>query len=91
MYEKGIGRRPDAGEARKWYQKAAKLGDADGMNNLGVLYEVGRGVTKNRQQAVRLFCAAHAAGSVQAAENLARLGGGDDPAGLCAASPSSRP
>jgi TPR repeat protein len=33
--------------AREWYQKAADAGNTDGMNNLGLLYENGRGVVQD--------------------------------------------
>lgn len=37
----------DFATADGWYRKAAELGNAYAMNNLGVLHEVGRGIARD--------------------------------------------
>ena len=57
----------------KWYRKAAAQGDAEGQNNLGSLYENGRGVPQDNMEAMRLYRAAAKRGSLAARGNLERL------------------
>jgi TPR repeat protein len=38
LYQIGLGVARDYAQARRWYQKAADAGNADGMFNLGQLY-----------------------------------------------------
>lgn len=45
IYEDGDGVAQDYREARKWYRRAAELGDEVGQLNLGLMYYYGRGVT----------------------------------------------
>ena len=51
------------------YEKAAALGDAAAMFNLGVLYENGRGVQRDLSEARRWFEKAAEAGDVTAMRN----------------------
>src|SRR5882724_9722195 len=44
IYEKGLGTPPDFVQAAAWYEKAAKQGDAQGLNHSAYLYEQGLGV-----------------------------------------------
>ena len=41
----------DYAEAVQWYRKAAKQGDANAQNNLGVIYDNGQGVPQEHVQA----------------------------------------
>jgi tetratricopeptide (TPR) repeat protein len=66
----------DDAEAVRWYRKAAEAGHAAAMNNLGVMYERGRGVTQDDGEAVRWYRKAAEAGDETARENLQRLGKG---------------
>ena len=56
--------------ALKWYRKAAKLGHALAMNNIGNMYLKGRTVEKNYDEALRLFRKASDKGSALAKSNL---------------------
>jgi uncharacterized protein len=60
-------------EAVRWYRLSAGQGNADAKNNLGAMYEVGRGVLHNIEEALRLYAAAANSGIVDARENLVRL------------------
>lgn len=56
-YEKGFDGvvEPDYKKAIEYYEKGIELGNADCMNNLAVMYMVGKGVRKNRKKAYKLF------------------------------------
>ncbi len=63
----------NAGEYEKavlLYEEAGDLGNADALNNLGIYYLQGVGVTENYKKAVELFEAAYKKGSVDAAKSL---------------------
>ena len=47
FYDNGSGVPEDDAEAVYWYQRAADLGNLDGQNNLGYMYEVGLGVSQD--------------------------------------------
>lgn len=57
IYESGddVNVKADAVEAVKWYQKAAKTGNADAENLLGNMYFSGEGVEKNYEFALKWF------------------------------------
>jgi hypothetical protein len=55
------------------YQKACDGGDAQGCFNLGVMYENGRGVTKDQAKAAQLYQKACDGGDAQGCENLKAL------------------
>ena len=59
----------------RWYRKAAEAGNSSGMNNLGAMYEQGRGVVQDTQQAIVWYEKAVAAGHSVAPDNLKRLRG----------------
>ncbi|MDO8417966.1 MAG: hypothetical protein Q7S87_17325 [Agitococcus sp.] len=40
---------------RDWFRKAATQGDSNALNNLGVMYENGEGITKNLVLAHMLY------------------------------------
>jgi uncharacterized protein len=51
MYYRGNGVTRDYAEARRWYEKAANLGEDRAMNRLGLLYHYGRGVPRSYSEA----------------------------------------
>jgi TPR repeat protein len=60
----------DYAEARRWYEKAAAAGEAQGMINLGSLYEAGNGVPQDYAAARRWYEKAAATGNAWAMINL---------------------
>jgi TPR repeat protein len=64
----------DYKEAVNWYRKASDAGDRDGMYYLGVMYENGRGINQDRQQAIVLYRQAASRGLGDAEDALKRLG-----------------
>ncbi|MCH8333214.1 sel1 repeat family protein, partial [Candidatus Sumerlaeota bacterium] len=60
--------------AMSWFRKAADMGSARNMNNVGMMYEEGRGVTPDRVQAVSWYRKAARLGDATAQENLRALG-----------------
>ena len=59
--------------ARTFFEQAANLGNAEAMNNLGMLYRNGRGVQKDLNLARSWFEKAVALGNPEARTNLKRL------------------
>lgn len=55
IYEKGLGRPADFGQAAAWYRKAAEQGEAQAQISLGALYERGLGVQRDPQVALDWF------------------------------------
>jgi len=56
MYKFGKGGRPkDLAKAIRLFRSAADKGDASGQYNLGLMYEKGIGVLKDRNEALRLY------------------------------------
>jgi predicted nucleic acid-binding Zn-ribbon protein len=55
IFEKGLGRPADFGEAAKWYEKAAAQNFARGQMNLAYFYEQGLGVEKDPLKALNLY------------------------------------
>ncbi len=58
----------------KWYRLAAANGNDSGMYNVGVLYENGLGVSKDRSQALVWYRGAARAGNAEAKRALKSLG-----------------
>jgi TPR repeat protein len=75
---KGVER--NVGEAFKLFELAANQGDGWGLNNLGGMYEMGWGVTKNREKAAGYYKQAAEKGIESAQANLERLTPGSAPA-----------
>lgn len=65
MQEQGEGERPDPGGAVRWYETAYQLGFGPAALALGRLYEAGRGVPRDIDQAYRLYSAAQARGAAE--------------------------
>lgn len=74
MYVQGSGGRPaDPDRAARLYLQAARAGDAAAQNNIGELYETGRGVPTDLAQALLWYRNAAEAGFPPAQFNLGRL------------------
>lgn len=74
LYEKGIGTDQDVAKALSLYQKAADLGFADAINDLGFLYYQGAsGLKPDKHKAVELFLKAADLRHPQAMYNVAAL------------------
>lgn len=53
IYQYGLVGAANYGEALKWYRKAAAKGNPDAMLGLGLMYELGQGVPKDRVESVK--------------------------------------
>jgi len=72
MYYHGEGERNDA-LAAQWYERAAEQGHVKAQNNIGMLYEQGRGVEQDASLAVAWYRRAADQGLATAQSNLARM------------------
>jgi len=70
MYSNGEGVPKDAGEALKWYRKAAEHDHASAQHKLGVMYAKGDGVPKDAGEALKWFRKAAEQGVASAQFNL---------------------
>lgn len=66
----GEGVAQDLTKAVQRYQRAADLGDANAMFNLGVCYQKGCGVRQDRLRARQLYAEAARRGNLQASDVL---------------------
>jgi TPR repeat protein len=66
-------------QAIYWYRLAAKKGNAHAQFNLGLLYELGRGLPKDLEKAQDCYKLAAAQGHWDAQYKLARLNDDDLP------------
>ncbi|MDP1632591.1 MAG: peptidoglycan-binding protein [Caulobacter sp.] len=74
LYESGeAGLAKDAGEARRWTERAAQGGDRKAMHNLGLYYFEGQGGPKNTTTAAQWFRKAADLGLSDSQYNLGRL------------------
>jgi TPR repeat protein len=74
MHTQGAGGRPpDPARAARLYLQAAKAGDAAAQNNVGELFETGRGLPMDPKQAVDWYRKAADGGFAPAQFNLGRL------------------
>jgi TPR repeat protein len=71
MYDNGWGVTQDSAQAVSWYRKAADAGDADGMYQLGIMYQ---NVTPDYAQAMSWYRKAADAGNTMARDLLKRRG-----------------
>lgn len=60
-------------EALKWYRLLASQGDADSQNDVGHMYETGRGVAQNYGEAAKWYRLAADQGNAEAQNNLGAL------------------
>lgn len=60
-------------EALRWYRVLAGRGDADSQNDVGHMYETGRGVAQNYAEAANWYRLAAAQGNAKAQNNLGTL------------------
>jgi len=63
----------DFDRARKCYEQGAKLGDAQCLQSLAYMYDVGKGVDEDKKLAMALYRKAWRKGSHAAASNIAIL------------------
>ena len=54
----------------RWYRQAAERGSAAAMNNIGALYQYGRGVPQNYGEAMRWYRQAAERGNLNAVNNI---------------------
>ena len=73
MLEKGLGCIQSFSEAAFWYEEAAKRGNMDAFNNLGVLYKEGHGVEMDYIKAFYLFTKAAESNVPTAQYNLGQM------------------
>ena len=71
MYDYGVLRNPKT--ALKWYTLAAKQGNTDAQNNLGGIYNKGKGVSQNYKTAVKWYRLAAEEGCADAQFNLGSM------------------
>lgn len=55
MLYSGHGTPQELGQAIRYYEKAAAAGDASAINNLGILLEQGKGLSKDLKMALSLY------------------------------------
>lgn len=55
IYEKGMGRAPDLGQAFQWYKRAAEQGFAKSQVALGYFYEMGLGVEPDLAESLKWY------------------------------------
>lgn len=70
---RGLAFRVDYYTAARFFREGVRRGDADCMNNLAVLFEYGRGIHRNTDDAAALYREAARLGNREASSNLQRL------------------
>jgi localization factor PodJL len=75
----------DHASAARWFGQAAERGFVDSQFNLAVLYESGRGVQRNLQEAYLWFALAARSGDPAAARHLEQVAAQLDPLEVAAA------
>ena len=73
MYDSGEGVPQDRGQALRWYERAAELGDVGGMFNVAVSYDSGTGIVRDAATAARWYARAAARHFGRAEYNLALM------------------
>jgi len=74
MYWRGEGVEANDIEARKWYQRSAKMGYSAAINALGVMYQYGYGQLKQDEDiAIKYYIAASNKGNPDAQTNLGKI------------------
>ena len=74
-YDVGKGVHQDIELARKWYEKAARNGNATALFNLAVINHLGQGIKRNISRAFHLYKKAALRGNLQSQTNLAGMDG----------------
>ena len=69
MYHLGQGVGQDFDDAIRWYENAARQGDANAMNNMAFMYGMGEGVAQSDVEAYAWFALAASRGNADAAGN----------------------
>ena len=71
-FQKGLdaAERGDYATALREWEPLAKQGDADAQNNLGVMYEEGKGVSQDYETAVKWYTLAAEQGDADVQNNL---------------------
>lgn len=72
LYFHGRGFARDYAKARRLWEQAAELGEANSMNNLGIVHEQGLGVPANTQKAISYYLRAAESGHPLAQLNLGK-------------------
>jgi TPR repeat protein len=62
--------RGDYAEAMRWYRRAADLGNANAMENIGMLYHTGRGIIRDDAEALRWWRKAADLGGANAMNHI---------------------
>jgi len=73
LYRAGAGVRQNSGQAKQWFEKAAKQGHAEAQVNLGTLYLHGDGAPQSAQMALFWFNRAAEQGDPPAFAKLGRM------------------
>jgi len=73
LYYNGRGVPRDYGQARKWFQRAAKHHLVEGEYAVGLLYDLGAGVQRDEKEAEKWYRKAAEGGYALAQNNLAML------------------
>ncbi|KAG0211102.1 hypothetical protein BGX28_008530 [Mortierella sp. GBA30] len=73
MYYHGGDVEQDYNSALKWYLKASKMGEADGMFRIGKMYYLGHGVELDYRKALEWYHKASVAGHATATTAIAKL------------------
>lgn len=73
MYAAGRGVDRDFATAMRYYQAAARMGNAHGLEGMGVLYANGQGVARDMKEALAHWLVAAAAGNEAATALLAKF------------------
>jgi len=72
-FEVGTGVEVNLKLACKLYTRAAKNGDLDAMNRMGLMYDQGKEIPQDHKEALKLFQTASKAGNIPATYNLAMM------------------
>jgi uncharacterized protein len=73
LYQQGKGVPKDCGKAREWFERAAHLGNAVAMRELGLLYQNGAGIPQDWGKALEWFGKAATIGDVPSMTGLGLL------------------
>ncbi len=63
----------DYAKAKEWYEKAAELGNVTAIENIGLMYEDGKGVEQDYAKAMEWYMKASDAGSAESMRRIAMM------------------